>query len=432
MKPPPDPVRWHSDLLVTPTSLQQLSLRSEALVQALPGRYHPYFWGVSHVEYELDDLKSGVLTVRALDAVMPNGLHVSLGDGAPLRLTLDPGDRKRMLVYLAMRQDDSGESRPFVPCGREAAEAPVGEDGVEIPFVRTRLDLYTDQTPPAPADSGFPLCEVRRDGTSFQITDFMPPTISVALDSPLGRLCAAIPRQLRVEAGAVTDRAQLNALVSALPAFEVVAASRPHPLALYIELCRLAGAVAVLRNHSQPPQFPPYAHDAARPVFDKVVRFVTGAATTRSSTPSGATPSIARHLVPTADRPGMDRRARHRRFAPADDPHDGNRREATMPAQRWGTTASSARRAPSRRSWRAGSRDAPAPRVAGIRAALAPRRACSGSRPMRAARPGEDLLVLADLPAVKDLPGVEDVPGVSPTALHLYVVEPRQREPADG
>jgi predicted component of type VI protein secretion system len=426
MGPTPDPIRWHNGMLVTPTSQQQLALRFENLIQALPGRYHPFFWGVSRVEYAVDDLKGGVLTVRALDAVMRNGLHVTIDDRAPVRLALEPGGGKK-LVYLTMRRDDTDESRRFVPCGRDAADVPVGEDGVDIPFLRTRLELSADRaTPPTSPDSGFPLCEVRCEGKSFYMTNFMPPTLQVDHDSPLGKQCAAIPGSLRTESSAVADRAQLNPLIGALPAFEVILAARPHPLALYIELCRLAGAVAVLRNNSVPPQFPPYVHDAARTAFDKVVRFVKG------SEDDAAGEAVRRCAF---EREGIWFRL----------PSDAGWTDALAPgshlqmilametdagdasAQRWADncvigTVGAVKKLLSRR-------------VPGLpRRSVSPGTALPSRRGLHffrltpdeeAAKPGEDLMVLADLPAVKDLPAVQ------PSALHLYVVEP-EREHGHG
>jgi predicted component of type VI protein secretion system len=40
----PDLIQWHEGLLLSPQHFQQLSLRLESLIQAVPGRYFPHFW----------------------------------------------------------------------------------------------------------------------------------------------------------------------------------------------------------------------------------------------------------------------------------------------------------------------------------------------------------------------------------------------------
>ena len=102
----PDLIQWHEGLLLTPQHFQQLSLRMEGLVQALPGLYVPFGWGIRTFELDGGDFTSGVLTVRSLDAVMPDGLHVVFSsereqvqlDLRPLSATLR---QKPLLVHLA-------------------------------------------------------------------------------------------------------------------------------------------------------------------------------------------------------------------------------------------------------------------------------------------------------------------------------------------
>jgi type VI secretion system protein ImpJ len=87
----PDLIQWHEGLLLAPQHFQQLSARVESLIQALPGWYVPFYWGLRQFDYDASDFTGGVLTVRTLDAVMPDGFHVSLqGDRVDLQLDLRP------------------------------------------------------------------------------------------------------------------------------------------------------------------------------------------------------------------------------------------------------------------------------------------------------------------------------------------------------
>jgi len=283
----PGPIRWQDGMLLSPRHLQQLSLRLEELIQALPGRYHPYYWGVSRFEYLIE---GPVLIARALDAVMPNGVHVSSDDGR-LRLdlrTLTPGTPHT--IHLAMSLSDADEARRFISCDRELSGHEIlGDDGVEIPRIRVRLSLMAGARPPEAQYASLPLLEVRPEGDRYQPTAFMPPTLRVAPGSLLGARCARISDRLRREVATLTGaadapqapvsaeaRSQLAPLASALPAFEALLTSEPHPFGLYVELCRLAGAVAMFRNRTMPPAFPAYVHDDAWTAFDAVTRFALG------------------------------------------------------------------------------------------------------------------------------------------------------------
>jgi type VI secretion system protein ImpJ len=296
----PDLIQWHEGLLLTPQHFQQLSSRVESLIQALPAWYIPYYWGVRSFEYDSTDFSAGVLTVRTLDAIMPDGLHVSVaGDKDELQLDLRPlaGSLRHgpTLVHLAIplanghaqatqNRFTSYESDP-VP------DENTGEGGVAIPRLRPQLSLIAAAQPPARFTS-FPLIEIRCEGETFLATAFTPPTLHVTVASPLGRKCSELSERLRTKAMELAERAilapqspfaaearsQLHSLVSALPAFEAVLRTEAaHPCALYVEACRLAGHVAVLGRGLLPPVFSPYLHNDPRRSFDQVMQFITQA-----------------------------------------------------------------------------------------------------------------------------------------------------------
>src|SRR5688572_4406818 len=235
--------------------------------------------------------ESGVPIVRKLDVVMPNGFHIAR-DVDRLRLDLRPLPAGDHVVYLTMTLLPPNEANRFLSSDpRMTADEVLGEDGLELPRIRTRLALVT--TPPAPQDRSLPLLKVtvrRRNGTEQQDgnwseANFVPPMLKVQPDSILGKRCLSIADRLRRESDAlsrrvngtpptlatVEARAQLVQLVSALAGFEALLTGQPHPFTLYVELCRLAGAVAVLRRNPVPVS-PPYDHNDAWTVFDTVAR----------------------------------------------------------------------------------------------------------------------------------------------------------------
>src|SRR5258708_36464981 len=64
-------------MLLAPQHLQQLAQRAEGLLYYHIRTATPYVWGVRRLEIEKALLASGIFRVRALEAIMPDGLVVS-------------------------------------------------------------------------------------------------------------------------------------------------------------------------------------------------------------------------------------------------------------------------------------------------------------------------------------------------------------------
>src|SRR5262249_20007317 len=146
-RPIPDLIQWHEGLLLTPQHFQQLSSRVESLIQALPGWYVHFYWGVRRFDYDRTGLTAGVLTVRELDAVMPDGLHVSVTDRDDLQLDLRPMAglfrQAPLPIHVAMPiangQPTAAASHRFASyAGEPVADENTGEGGVAIPRLRPR------------------------------------------------------------------------------------------------------------------------------------------------------------------------------------------------------------------------------------------------------------------------------------------------------
>src|SRR5690606_29497365 len=89
----PDALVWHHGMLLAPQHFQQLSRRHEMLLYYHARTVAPYHWGVRHLEFDRVMLVGGVLRVRELEAILPDGLVVSHAGGpdrADLQLDLAP------------------------------------------------------------------------------------------------------------------------------------------------------------------------------------------------------------------------------------------------------------------------------------------------------------------------------------------------------
>jgi type VI secretion system protein ImpJ len=294
----PDLIQWHEGLLLSPQHFQQLSLRLESLIQAMPGRYFPHYWGVRSYEYDPSDFTAGLLNVRGLDAVMRDGFHVVFSpEHDLLQLDMRPFAgkmrQKPTFVHLAMPAGE-GHTPPAMHRfssyeGDPVADENTGDGAMTIPRLRPRLSLIPSAETPSSRFTSFPLVEVRCEGETFLPTEYVPPTLGIAGSSPIGKRCLEVSEQLRTKAAQLAERAmltpqsrfavevrsQLGALVTALPAFEaILRTDSAHPFALYLELCRVAGSVAILSNSLVPPLFPVYQHNDLRKSIDQVVRFI--------------------------------------------------------------------------------------------------------------------------------------------------------------
>ena len=72
----PAAINWHEGMLLTPQHFQQFAARQEDLVAYAAHAAAPYFWGVHRLDLLLQP--EGLLQVRELEAVMPDGLIVEL------------------------------------------------------------------------------------------------------------------------------------------------------------------------------------------------------------------------------------------------------------------------------------------------------------------------------------------------------------------
>lgn len=406
--------------LLSPGDVQRLALRLEEAVQGIAGRHQSFAWGVSSLDYSF---RAGVLVVEKIDAVVPNGLHVTRDDGR-LRLDLRPLPAGEYTVYLAvtlLAPDDANRFMSFGPA--VTADETLGDDGLELPRARIRLALVT--SPPASQDTSIALVKIRkgaRDDQWSEVTTFVPPLLKLRTDSRLGNRCRAIAVRMRHEADALTTRAnavpatlatiearaQLGPLATSLAGFEALLSGQAHPFTVYVELCRLAAAVSVLRRAAVPVS-PAYDHNDLWTVFDTVARSFAPAAAAKVEKFTFQRDGLFFRL-PSDD-------AWARATAPGSQSLSVLALESDAPVERaqgWGENCviGSRSRMPMLESRRMlGPARTPVKQVDGIPGDR--RTTLFAITPDANTQSGnEDLLVLSGAPDVK------------PTALHLYVVHP--------
>ncbi len=279
----PDAVCWHEGMQLLPQHFQLQGLRAEALAARIGQACNPWFWGVTALELDPSALCAGQVRVLHLEAILPDGLPVSVQAGvdAPLEFDLETAlaaaEGPLLNVHLAVSPLwRAGQLLPLKGRLQSRVGAPLpdlasGEHPEPITVWRASLRLVGDD---GKADSVcLPLLRVAKEGGAYVSLPYVPPTPLILPESPLGRrvqsLCARAREKalflggrlrLAQQAGnqddAVEIRRQLAALWTRLPEVEGLLASRAaSPLALHGSLLSLAGAWAALDPLAGVPAF---------------------------------------------------------------------------------------------------------------------------------------------------------------------------------
>ena len=294
----PLPVQWHEGMLLSPQHFQQLCLWQEGILNYQTAAVAPFCWGVRRFQVDTPLLLKGIFRVSELEAIMPDGLVVSLSGGNDLRFELEPRKAELQrdvipiqLIVPSRKSGQSavkGENARFDSIEGEAVyDENTGDGELRIPRLRPRLRLLLTKEPPGDYVS-LPLAKLAYSDNKYELADdFVPPMFRVSPDSEIGKICSSIIQQMwgkadfllkvKVPHVVATRIPQLletklfiQSLVSALPRFQaLLQTGASHPYTLYLELCSLAGLLAVIRRHElTPPELPSYDHNDLHQTFE--------------------------------------------------------------------------------------------------------------------------------------------------------------------
>ncbi|MGE9764981.1 type VI secretion system baseplate subunit TssK [Pseudomonas sp. PDM20] len=296
----PDAVCWHEGMQLLPQHFQLQGLRAEVLSARLVHAANPWFWGLEHLELDPSALSTGVVRILALEAILPDGLPVSLGQGdtlmfdataaiaaAPeasisLYLALNPLARGGQVLPLKGRLQSS--SGPAVP------DLASGENPEPIVVWRPALRLVTEAQR---ADSVcLPLLRIGKDAGGFVRLPYVAPTPRIAPASMLGQalvaLCAHAREKCVFLAGRLRQaqqventedsqeiRRQLAALWARLPELEAsLYSGTASPAQLHALLCGMAGSWSELDPLGGVPAFPTFDFNELLRTFNPVIEWL--------------------------------------------------------------------------------------------------------------------------------------------------------------
>ncbi len=299
----PLPIQWHEGMLLAPQHFQQLSLRQEELLHYHVRMLSPFHWGITHVKHDPVLLVGGSYRILELEGVMPDGLIFShSADDGPLEIDLTSFSEEMKqhpvtvnLVVASRKVGDppvKGDLPRYVSMdGHPIVDENTGETEVRIPRLRPRLSLLAGDVIPAKY-TGFPLVKIGLEDETFSTTNFIPPMLSVPLQSGLGELCSTVATRLRQKAVFISEQTKspalagetaalvemkemIKSLVLGLPYLEAsLYTGVAHPLTLYLGLNLVAGELAALGPSMVPPLLSPYNHNDLRNSFNQLRDFL--------------------------------------------------------------------------------------------------------------------------------------------------------------
>ncbi|CAD5201770.1 type VI secretion system baseplate subunit TssK [Pseudomonas sp. FEN] len=299
----PDAICWSEGMHLLPQHFQLQNLRAEGLSARLAANAQPWYWGVQNLEQQV--LGSGEIIVKALDAVMPDGLVVNLDplkdkDHYPLELKVKPEDfqdQTTLMIYLAVdplwRAGLLGEISGRL---RSLDIDAVDLSDRENPRVETLtawrpiLRLVTSSRR---SDSVcLPLFKISNSGGVISQLDYVPPCPVLDADSLIGKRISDVCAMARgkceflggrwrqaQEAGKALEsaelRAQLVAIWARLPELQATLETGiAAPASLYLQLIGFAGALYGLQPELVVPAFSPLKFEDLLSGFEPVLDWI--------------------------------------------------------------------------------------------------------------------------------------------------------------
>jgi type VI secretion system protein ImpJ len=302
-------VFWQDGMLMWPHHMQQEErLHVERLRVNHRLNVH-HNWGLRQLEFDPDAFKSGQLAIRQLQGRLRDGTLVDVpadGNLATLDLNEMLAGSDGVTVHLAVPQlranrpntagADGGADARYLVEDFEVADENTGLDPQPLAFRTLNLKLLPDtqdlagfETIPIgrfdhdPAANGAPRLDVNFIPPLLACDAWRPLAVDILqaafhhLSSRMDSLAdKVVTRGITFETNNPGDNVLLGRLAVLNEATAVLNtlafAQGIHPFTAYVEMCRLAGQLAVFTGAQRAPKLPPYDHDDLGECFYRVKR----------------------------------------------------------------------------------------------------------------------------------------------------------------
>jgi type VI secretion system protein ImpJ len=302
----PAEILWREGMLLLPQHFQQQNSRTDQLIDWRVSKASPYSWGLISMTLDLSALVHGQLRIQQLEAIMPDGFVVQYPDESsiPLELDLTPqrellrGTPTRVSLLLPKTSARSAGTQGELPRYRPFQARPVADSHTRDS--ETIIDRYapnlTLELTNQPSDQFvfLPILEITCRDEAFSLTSYLPPTLEVAVSSPLGQKLDELARRTREKISFLTkqlmdqrfsmgqldveannSRDTIQSLASNLPELEVLLSSSiAHPFQLFCVLARAVGSMSFVHSNLVPLALRPYDHMNAINAFDEAINFL--------------------------------------------------------------------------------------------------------------------------------------------------------------
>lgn len=257
----PDAVRWYEGMRLTPQHFQQQSARLDMLAPALLRAIEPLHWGLLHLSTRQE---GALITVSALEAVMPDGLpvrsrpeHVLSIDLGKIAADADGFWRLSLAVPARSAGGHPGPRRYLDQGSMLVNDQNPGGVDATLSLLRPNLQLVCGHGQGFATDELLPLLRFKDIGAVPVPTGYIAPWLRIAPGLPLygriERLCRDLRQNyvtLANEQGADPAlQARRQAILPQLAArlLELEAAYQggsAHPQRLFLLLAGLLGALS--------------------------------------------------------------------------------------------------------------------------------------------------------------------------------------------
>lgn len=299
-------VVWSEGMYLSPQHFQAQSRFYEDTIDFAVRELWPDPWGMLHIRFDEDALRNGRVLLLEAAGIFEDGLAFSRQESRTpieraadqLLLPTDPG----VVLHLAVAKrsavlHDLNGAPPFrfrsVP--RLLRDDTNGTDEYEVSLGEVNLQLLSEREV-SESMSTIPVARLLRDGRGGLLydPDFIAPTLRISASQPLmllakrlletmaermASLSRTTQRNVRFESGSsaldVSSYWFLHALSSAAPVLRHLYATRhAHPEDLFLELSRLAGALATFGTTSSLDDLPTYDHRDPGSAFRALDSFI--------------------------------------------------------------------------------------------------------------------------------------------------------------
>jgi type VI secretion system protein ImpJ len=306
----PQRIIWSEGMFMSPHHMQQLDLYHESLVETRLGSVCLYPWGVASLQFDMEALRAGQVSLLEFFGILPDGLAVAFEGGQEESPATRPVEghfhptQQLLEVYLGIPKERSdvesygaagklGASPRFSPRSRPVGDLHASTSVVHISFAQRNMKLLFGDEPRDDFDS-LKIAELTRDksGSLVLVDSYIPPSLRIGA-SPfimnelrsLLRLIVSKQRQiasrrrhrdessLEFTASDVTLFLELHALNGIIPYLShVIEAGNMRPHDLYLMLSRLGGQLCTFSADSDPAVMPPFQFTNLRVTFEELFR----------------------------------------------------------------------------------------------------------------------------------------------------------------